>query len=489
MFRSPLLAAVLAIPTGVGHATGPLLVADGRFDEWAALLPSHVDPTGDAAPIDFGRLWVGSNAEWVTLRLEVGAEINLQGHNAISIAIDGDDDPATGCERGQLGAELVWTFGERSGMHCRKGFEGRIGQGDFGLETAPTVSSSEFEISFRRRRGDGTALLPGPVVSLVIRDGSGDAGDRLPDGDAVVRVTLSDEPPPSPPATSLERLDPDDLRVLTWNVRFDGLFHRPAAFLRVLRAIDPDIVCFQEVWRHTSQQSADQVALALPHADWHAAAAVEGHIVSRYPFHSEAAIDPSGNYWAWIDLPDDRYGADLSIVNAHPPCCEKEQQRQDELDGIAAWVRELRVPGGYEVPVRTPTVIAGDMNLVGRADQLQTILAGRIADEQTHGPPFHPDWDGTPLADADPYRTNGLSNSTWRNPGGEFSPGKLDYILYSDSVLQRKNRFVLDTTRLSPENLDRYGLQGEDTDIASDHLPVVADFTLVAGPTGTARGE
>lgn len=478
----------LLFAPAVAFAAGPVPVSDGRFDEWDGRAPVHADPSGDAPSIDFGRLWAMSDAERVTLRLEIGTELNLQGHNAITIAIDGDNDAATGCARDGLGAELVWTFGERSGLHCHDGYATRIRQGDFDLRTAPTVSSTEFEISFRRARTDGTPLLPGPVVSLVIRGGNDETADRLPDA-GVVTLTLSGEPPPTPPAPSLERSHPEDIRVLTWNVRFDGLFHRPAAFLRVLRAIDPDVVCFQEIWGHTSQQSADQVALALPESDWHAAAAVEGHIVSRYPFRSEASIDESGNYWAWIDLPDDRYDADLSIVNAHPPCCEKEQRRQNELDGIAAWVRDLVTPGGFEVPAGTPTVITGDMNLVGGAAQLRTIQAGRIADEAMYGPSFAPDWDGTALADADPRVANGFSNATWRNPDGEYSPGKLDYVLYSDSVLRLHNRFVLDTSRLPAALLERYGLRRDDTDIASDHFPVVADFTPVAAPGGTARDE
>lgn len=480
-----LLCAGLSGP-GSAWAAPPPVVADGRYDEWVALTPVHIDPAGDASPIDFGRLWLTSDSERVTLRLEVGSDVNLQNHNAITITIDGDNNRDTGCAREQLGAELVWNFGQRSGVNCRKGFETRISHSDFGLVTAPTVSSTDFEISFRRYRADGSPLLPGPTAAIVIRDRRGDDGDRLPDGEGAVVVTLSEAAPPTPGEVSLDRRHPDDLRVLTWNVRFDGLFRRPAAFLRVLKALDPDIICFQEIWSHTSQQSADQLALALPHSDWYAATAVEGHIVSRFPFRSEASIDQAGNYWAWIDLPDDRFAADLSIVNAHPPCCEKEERRQAQLDGVAAWVRDLAAPGGFEVPLGTPTIITGDLNLVGGAGQLQTVLAGRISDEPTYGPSFLPDWDQTPLADADPRRTNGFSNATWRNPKGSYSDGKLDYVLYSDSVMQLRNRFILQTETLSSEMLSRYGLYAEDTDVASDHLPVVADFTLAAGPAETA---
>lgn len=489
--RLSLVALASLLGGGPGLAPGAELaaVADGQFGEWDGIAPAHVDPVGDAFPIDFGQLWVGSNSEYVTLRLEVGAEINLQNHNSITLFLDGDHDPETGCSREGLGAEVIWRFGQRGGVRCRDGVETRISHADWNLETAPTVSSPQFEVSFRRFRRDGTPLLPGPAVSLVIRDESAESGDRLPDGNGVVDLVLSDEPPPVRPPASLDRRHPDDLRIVTWNVRFDGLFRRPASFRRVLKALDPDVICFQEIWSHTSRQSADQVSLAIPESDWYAASAVEGHVVSRYPFHAEASIDEAGNYWAWIDLPDDRYAADLSIVNGHPPCCEKEQRRQDQLDGMVAWIRDLRSPGGFEAPDRIPTVITGDLNLVGGARQLRTVQAGEISNEQTYGPSFALDWDQTPLADADPRRTNGASVATWRNHEGSYSPGKLDYILYSDSVMQLHNRFILDTETLSAEMLAAYGLRLDDTRVASDHLPVVADFTLVAEPVGAAAGE
>ena len=55
-----------------------------------------------------------------------------------------------------------------------------------------------------------------------------------------------------------------------------------------------------------------------------------------------------------------------------------------------------------------------------------------------------------------------------------FSPGRLDWILYSDATLEVVNAFVLNTDKLSARALADAGLESEDTQ-ASDHLPVVVD--------------
>ncbi|MCK4410232.1 MAG: endonuclease/exonuclease/phosphatase family protein, partial [Candidatus Eisenbacteria sp.] len=357
---------------------------------------------------------------------------------------------------------------------------------------------SRFEVSFLRRTKTGVDIAPGPSVSFILVDEGREDGDRLPDEGAVT-VRLSDSPPPPPPLVALERRSPDHIRVVTWNVLFDGLFKRPAPFIRVLRALDPDVICFQEIWAHTARQAADYVSLAIPAVEWHGMNTHEGHVVSRYPLPEAAAIDESGNYWALVDLPDNTFEVDLSVICAHPPCCDKEVERQEELDGIAAWTRDTMTPG--DSPIRggapaafdlcedTPLVIAGDMNLVGGASQVQTLLSGRITDEDRFGPSFAPDWDGTSLADAWPRTAGGVTVTTWRDARSSFAPGKLDYIIYSDSVLRLERAFILATEELAREDLARYGLRRDDTLVASDHLPVVADFTPLGGPARTEAGE
>jgi len=68
---------------------------------------------------------------------------------------------------------------------------------------------------------------------------------------------------------------------------------------------------------------------------------------------------------------------------------------------------------------------------------------------------------------------------TWRNDNESFSPGKLDYILFTDSVIELGNHFVLNTLAMSNSELDLYGLLSDDTNIASDHLPRIMDISSV----------
>ncbi len=525
---TPALPIILLIALSAPAVWGAPAAVDGIFADWEESAPVWTDPAGDGAAIDFGKLWARSDAERLTLWFEVGSDVNLQNGNAITLLIDGDGDPTTGRATHGIGADLVWTFGRRSGVLVRAGREMSIEQSEIGLLQAPTVSSTAFEVSILRRARAGAPVASGPRISIVLIDEAGAAGDRLPDDDdgtagdrlpdtGAVTLELSQAPPPSPLPVTLERRGENDVRVLTWNVLFDGLFKRPAPFIRVLRAIDPDVICFQEIWSHTAMQAADQVSLALPDRTWYGANTAEGHVVSRYPLIEARAIDEAGNYWALIDLPDDRYEVDLSLVSAHPPCCDNEEGRQRELDGIAAWQRDLVTPGGSGrptgghgrapgerapptgehgrthseggLPPGTPLIVAGDMNLVGGAGQLATLLAGEIVDEETFGPSRPLDWDGTPLADAMPRLAGGRDVFTWREARSSFAPGRLDYIVYSDSVLEIGNAFVLATEALPTDVLERYGLRRTDTLDASDHLPVVADLTPVAGRSRTETAE
>ncbi len=57
----------------------------------------------------------------------------------------------------------------------------------------------------------------------------------------------------------------------------------------------------------------------------------------------------------------------------------------------------------------------------------------------------------------------------------DFSPSRLDFIVYSDSTANLQRAFALDTSHLTRRVLTKVGLRAYDT-LASDHLPVVADI-------------
>jgi len=67
---------------------------------------------------------------------------------------------------------------------------------------------------------------------------------------------------------------------------------------------------------------------------------------------------------------------------------------------------------------------------------------------------------------------------TWYNENSSFSPGRLDFMIYSDSVIDSVHSYVLFTPAMSTDSLVAHNLQMNDAILASDHLPLVADFIL-----------
>ena len=99
-----------------------------------------------------------------------------------------------------------------------------------------------------------------------------------------------------------------------------------------------------------------------------------------------------------------------------------------------------------------------------------------------------PDWDGTSNTALSLYHNaTGSDTYTWRNDGSSFAPSRLDYITYTDSVLNATHSFILNTTTMTAGDLTATGLQLLDScydNIGSefDHLPLVADFAVVPEP-------
>src|SRR3989304_4899616 len=134
---------------------------------------------------------------------------------------------------------------------------------------------------------------------------------------ATPRPTLA--PTPAPTLTSydgfLPRPSPTSLRVLSYNVNWDSIFpdddpqnhelrtfNRVEAFGRILAAIQPDVICLQELnYLRSSAQIAALIAEAAGDSSaWFVAKERDTFIVSRYP------------------LVQDGYALTISgVVNAH----------------------------------------------------------------------------------------------------------------------------------------------------------------------------
>ena len=303
--------------------------------------------------------------------------------------------------------------------------------------------------------------------------------------------------------TFVDRFAPSDVRIVSYNIGNDSIFPSvdatlAAKFERVVNALDPDILNLQEIYNHSAADVVNLMNGIAPLSgggSWQAQQGFDNVIVSRFPLTMKRTEPvPAGDREvaiALVDLPDAEYGVDFYVMNNHYKCCGSgDPQRQRQSDALVNWMRDARSPGGsVDLPEGTPMFVLGDLNIVGGPDPLDTLLTGDIADESTYGADSPPDWDGTTLVDAHPlHNGTGPDDYTWRNDFSVFDPGRLDFVLYTDSVVDLQNRFLLNTVAMSGQELAATGLAEfdivqDDIPAVFDHLPVVADFRLPApGP-------
>jgi len=316
------------------------------------------------------------------------------------------------------------------------------------------------------------------------------------------------------PPDFLAKRDPADVRMLCYNINWDAIFppddplnhkfrshDRRDAFVRILRAVAPDIVCLQEInpTRPASHVST-MLDRALPvDADddsklWQAYLGQDNLIAARWPLKLTASdtVPPSdrGHAMALVDLPDERFAADFYIINAHFKSAggaENIARRTKHADALMNWIRDARAPEGkIDLPPRTPIIICGDLNVYDNDPRrhLFTIISGDILDETAFGADFLPDWDNTILGDVLPtHNAHGWQRWTWRDDTSKFNPGALDRVIYTDSTLEVAHAYILNTTTLSEAEIKAAGLESADVALDAakgefDHLPIVVDFRL-----------
>jgi len=466
---------------------------DGRWNDWGGLAPAYVDLEGDSGPsgVDFGRIWLTNCPDRFFFRFEAGAEISLQTYETLVLYLDTDHSTATGLQVNGIGADISWRFGERIGYAHTGGRSLPFTVYDAGIVAAPTVTSPQLELEIPRNAvvAGSRPVFLGPALRWLLRDenaGSG-LGDQAPGSGQSASFTFDETPVPPYVPIALSKDRPEHLRVMTYNVYLSGLFERPEPFTRILRATRPEIINFQEIYSpynyDDTRAQVEQMLPLPPGQRWYTAQRADAITASRYPIRFFGSVD--ANLVVLMDLPDDRYARDLFIINAHLPAGSNDVARQAEADTIMAFIRDAQLPGGQlELEPETPILIVGDLNLVGFARQLETLLTGDIVDEDTYGPDHAPDWDGTALVDVLPYHTGEGQAYTWWDPDNSFGPGRLDYVIYSDSVLSVRKSFVLRTESMAIADLVNAGLERGDTNAASDHLPVVADI-FFSGPSSS----
>jgi len=475
-------------------ASHPIAV-DALFDDWVDVSVTYDDPEGDGTSEDFGQLKITNDDDFIFFLLEfLDGEHLMQDWNNIHLYIDADDDFNTGLPIHGIGAELDWCFGCREGeFHFQDDSIG-IWQNDLTLRSTPTTTGERFEWCISRESipltMDGSQEVSTMRVTIVSSDG----GDYLPDHPGGVTYTIDTTHVPPPEPTPLEREETEQIRLVTYNILHNGFFEEAKRehFYRIIQALDPDILAVQEAWG-----DQDEIAMLMAEwipGTWYVSSEWGGnYVISRFPILEETVLISSNRSMAvYLDI-EAELCHNLLVINSHFSCCSANKERQQEMDELMSVMREWMKPdswmGPFYLEVDTPILHVGDFNLVGNRQQLVTLTEGDIVDEDSYGEDFGPDWDGSFITDLFSHQTDIRMGYTWRYDESSFSPGKLDYILYMDSVLEIARHYVLNTMAMSEQELTQYGLEEWDVYLASDHMPRVVDISGVDTGSMGADGE
>ena len=461
---------------------GHPITIDGQFQDWDNVEIAYADEDGtwDA---DFANVKITYDMEFLYIYFSFhNGEFLMQDWNTFHLYIDADNDPATGLEFNGIGAELDWTFGLRQGVFYTSGGMTDIWQNDITLRIGPTITSSEFEIALARNSDIMTLngsheMIEGKIVIAEAPPNS----DSVPNESGGIYFSIGEDVVPLPEPISLERRHEDDIRIVTYNNLNEGMIdpEREPHFRRILQALDPDVIAIQEHWEWN--EIDDVVQSWFPEEQWHTSWTYRDLVVfSRFPILNDANLISSERTMCALLDTENELGKNLLIINSHLSCCAYNDSRQQQVDEFASvwrnWITNS--DGPFDLEFETPFLHVGDFNFVGYRQQVETLRIGDIVDENEYGDDFPPDWDASNIVDLFSRHTHKRMGYTWRSDGSSFNPGKLDYIFYSDATIDTGKHYILNTLALDDETLAEYGLEWDDTQEASDHLPRVFDISL-----------
>ena len=464
---------ILLLSISITTLNGQIAI-DGLFSDWDNIT-TKIEETDNFPGLDILSLSVTNDDENLYIKIETKDTFDLQDDEFISVFIDADNNANTGFFSNGLGSEITYYFGNKNAYinYPNSTFNGN--HSDLKLVSLPTVTSNIFEFAIKRSLTtiQGTMTMDN-TISISVDNGND--GDEVPNQSGGLQYTMQTLPA-FESEYNLSKSNPSFSRIMSWNIFFDAFLdpEREAEAKAVITGLNPDIIAFQEMYDTPLSDIANFLNESLPNADgssWqYGKAGPDNTVFTRDYLEAFESIDGNG-----IFLLYDEDQNPMIIYNVHLPCCDNDVNRQLEIDHILSIVRDKNPGFIYEDD--TPIIITGDFNMVGLAQNITSFLIGDIVNEEQYGMDFNPDWDGSALEYANPYMTGYPSNYTWVNHGGNYNPGKLDWMFYSGSVMNKQNAFVLNTEFLSQSELNSLNLNSDATTIASDHLPIVVDFSF-----------
>ncbi len=480
--KTAFLAVIISSFIYAGH---PISI-DGLFEDWDNVPLSYQDQEGDMSlgMVDFADFKITYDNEFLFIYFSIYSnDFLLQDNNSVNLYIDADNDSTTGHYYFGLGAELHWEFGQRSGTHYVADGIIPVEHRDITFRSSPTITSQEFEIciardSYALQSEYSEELVEGRIVIAESPPNS----DFLPNEPGGVPFYIGEDLIPEPIPISFEKRHDDDIRLVSHNVWSSALINDDYQehFRRIYQSLNPDIVVLQEMYENTNQLHS-LFNSWFPDEQWYVSNQFRDNIIiSKYPVLEQNFFTSSERTMVSLLDTEDELGKNLIIFNSHLACCDNDESRQYDADEFVSNWREWRNNdnGPFTLVDSTPFVHVGDFNLVGNRQQLTTLTEGDIEDENVFGDDYALDWDGTPIADLFSRHSHKRMGYTWRYDYSSYSPGKLDYILYSDSVIDTSKHFVLNTLTMDSTSLLFYGLDPMDSYNSSDHSPRVLDIKI-----------
>ncbi len=460
-----------------------LIKMDGFFNDWSVNAQTYVDDSSDSQAIDLLEFSVCDNNEYLFIKIKLADEIDLteQFYNPakVFINIDADNNHNTGYYTNNIGSEYGINFFDKF-IFDDTNFPivDTLSLYALGIIPLPTYTSNEFEIAINRNLFTDT-------IAISIKESLG--GDLMPDNGDVFYYIFNNCSQNTTAPIDFSITNSNNLRLMTYNTLSNGLknSNRVDEHRRIFASVNADIITYQECGNTNYNDVLNFLNTSSAYYPYIYPDLNSGNLtISKYPslqsWQVANRIDAE-----LIDLPDSIYSTDILIINAHPPCCGNNQGRQEHFDALIEFIHDAKTIGGtIDLPVNTPISFSGDMNLVGYSEQYYTIINGTISDTVSYGNGGFPDWDNTSLMDQVSYFNEKDIAYTWDNPSGDFPPGRLDFVFFTNSVMSVDKSFVISTEDMSSSLLTQNNLFWDDTKNASDHFPVVVDFIVPTSVMG-----
>lgn len=430
-----------------GRLSASVIRIDGGFEDWKDIEICANDPKGDAkGAFDITKVYAASQGSILYLRFDTTKLLNIQ---------NGPEAEGTLLVKINLPnkEELVLDMrGRRAFLNDSE--KERIPWDRLKYIVGPTYAQNEFEIQVDL---GGFGINEGDTLSIQF-----DGSDQL-SGPVAFKFSSS---PETPKRRSNRRYPGTDVRIVSFNTYYEGLSdsNRQEAMGRLLNSVNGDVYCFQEEWKTEGHgKILKRLMPSKGKGQWHIHKVLGNVIASKYPLK----ILPSKNESyaaAYIGLAEKQ----LFIINVHLKAMGYIDSREDRLrirqvKDLLDTIDEI-YKGKYnkdDAKDKQPAIVMlGDFNLVGSRTPLDMMI-----DKKNYG---FKDWLIPNLI--------GESVVTWRGgPRASFSPGKLDYIVYSTGTLIPKNGFLLNSELLNQTERSQMKLYADDSKI-SDHLLITVDF-------------